>query len=101
MLLTVDDWERVTARPVPERESRPIVGVDLGGGRAWSAAVAVWRSGRVEAIAVAPGIPDLEAQEKRDRVPWGTYRKLGSERRSPHRRRVAGATARRAYSRRP
>ena len=76
MLLTVDDWERVTARPVPERESRPIVGVDLGGGRAWSAAVAVWRSGRVEAIAVAPGIPDLEAQEKRDRVPWGTYRKL-------------------------
>ena len=76
MLLTVDDWERVTARPVPERAGRPIVGVDLGAGRAWSAAVAVWRSGRVEAIAVAPGIPDLEAQEKRDRVPWGTYRKL-------------------------
>ena len=76
MLLTVDDWERVTARPVPEREGRPIVGVDLGGGRAWSAAVGVWRSGRVEAIAVAPGIPDLAAQERRDRVPWGVYRKL-------------------------
>ena len=76
MLLTVDDWERVTARPVPERTGRPIVGVDLGAGRAWSAAVAVWRSGRCAAIAVAPGIPDLAAQEKRDRVPWGTYRKL-------------------------
>ena len=76
MLLTVDDWERVTARPVPERSGRPIVGVDLGAGRAWSAAVAVWRSGRCEAIAVAPGVPDLSAQEKRDRVPWGSYRKL-------------------------
>ena len=36
----------------------------------------MWRSGRVEAIAVAPGIPTLEAQERRDRAPWGTYRRL-------------------------
>ena len=76
MLLTVDDWERVTARAVPERSGRPIVGIDLGAGRAWSAAVATWRNGRTEAIAVAPGIPSLEAQEKRDRVPAGTYRRL-------------------------
>ena len=76
MVLTVADWEQVTARAVPERSGRPIVGIDLGAGRAWSAAVGVWRSGRVEAIAVAPGIPDLAAQEKRDRVPPGTYRKL-------------------------
>ena len=76
MLLTVDDWERVTARQVPERVGRPIVGIDLGAGRAWSAAVAVWRNGRTEAIAVAPGIPSLETQEKRDRVPAGTYRQL-------------------------
>ena len=73
MLLTVDDWQRVTSRPVPERAGRPIVGIDLGAVRAWSAAVGVWRSGRVEALAVAPGIPDLAAQEKRDRVPAGTY----------------------------
>ena len=76
MLLDVADWERATERPVSEREGRPIVGIDLGAGRAWSAAVGVWRSGRVEAIACAPGIPSIEAQEKRDRVPWGTYRKL-------------------------
>ena len=76
MLLDVTDWQRVCARPVPEREGRPIVGIDLGAGRAWSAAVAVWRSGRCEALAVAPGLPSLEAQETRDRAPWGTYRRL-------------------------
>ena len=76
VLLTVGDWERVTAREVPEREGRPIVGVDLGGGRAWSAAVALYANGRVECRAVAPGIPGLEEQERRDRVPVGTYSKL-------------------------
>ena len=70
---TGEDWERVVARPVPPREGRPICACDLGGGRAWSAAVAVWRNGRMEAIAVAPVIPSLEDQEKRDRVPHGTY----------------------------
>ena len=63
-------------RPVPPRKGRPIFAHDLGGGRAWSAAVAVWRTGRVECLAVAPGIPGLEAQEKRDRVAAGTYRWL-------------------------
>ena len=95
MLLTVDDWRRVLARPVPDRDGAPIVGLDLGGGRAWSAAIAVWPSGRVEAIAVAPGIPDLDAQEKRDRAPAGTYRKPRRRRRSARRRGFAGATARR------
>ena len=76
VLLTVQDWERVKAREVPEREGRPIVGVDLGGGRAWSAAVALYPNGRVEVRAIAPGIPDLEEQERRDRVPAGTYSKL-------------------------
>ena len=78
MLLTVDDWQRVCSRPAAVPGGRPIVGVDLGGGRAWSAAAAVWRSGRVEAIAVAPGIPDLGEQERRDRVPGGTYSKLAA-----------------------
>ena len=73
VLLTVEDWEAMAERPVPAPQGRPIFGYDLGGGRAWSAAVAVWRSGRVECLAVAPGIPDLTAQEKRDRVPAGTY----------------------------
>ena len=76
VLLTVADWERLERREVPDRAGRPIVGVDLGGGRAWSAATAIWPNGRTEAKAVAPGIPSLEEQEKRDRVPAGTYGKL-------------------------
>ena len=76
LLLTVDDWELLTKREVPPRSGRPIVGIDLGGGRAWSAATAVWESGRVEALALAPGIPSIADQERRDRVPSGTYQKL-------------------------
>ena len=55
---------------------QPIVAVDLGAGRAFSSAVCGWRGGRVEALAIAPGIPSIEDQEKRDRVPTGTYQKL-------------------------
>ena len=76
MLLTVADWERVCARPVGERTGRPVVGVDLGGGRSWSAAVAIYPSGRIEALAVAPGTPSIADQERRDRVPTGTYQRL-------------------------
>ena len=76
MLLSTDDWQRVLAREVPERTGRPITAVDLGGGRAWSAAVAIYPNGRTEALAVAPDIPSISEQEKRDRVPSGTYRRL-------------------------
>ena len=76
MLLTEDDFDRVCSRPVPERAGRPIVGVDLGQSRSWSAAVALWPSGRIEALAVANGEASIEAQEKRDRVPAGVYRRL-------------------------
>lgn len=76
VLLTVEDWERVCSRDVPPREGRPIFAYDLGGGRAWSAAVAIWPNWRIEAIAVAPGIPSVERQEQRDRVPRGTYSNL-------------------------
>ena len=76
VLLTVAEWMRVIARPVAAREGLPVVGIDLGGGRAWSAAVALWPSGRCEAVAVAPGIPDIASQEKRDLVQPGTYQRL-------------------------
>ena len=76
VLLTVEDYRTMVKRPVPEREGKPLCAVDLGGSRAWSAALALYRNGRVECRALAPGIPNLEAQETRDRVPRGTYQRL-------------------------
>ena len=76
VLLDLESWKLVLTRPVTERRGRPAVAIDLGAGRAWSAAVAIWQSGRVEAVALAPGIPSIDEQEKRDRVPRGTYRRL-------------------------
>ena len=75
-LLTPEDLDRTLARPVPEREGRPVVGADMGENRAWSAATAMWQNGRIEAIAVCPGIPSIVDQERRDRVPQGTYQRL-------------------------
>ena len=76
MLLTVADFEDMAKREVPERAGEPICAVDLGGSRAWSAALVIYPNGRVEARAVAPGIPSLADQEARDRVPPGTYQSL-------------------------
>jgi len=76
VLLSVEDWERLLARAVPPRQQKPITGIDLGSGRAWSAAAGIWPNGRVEAVAVAPGIPSLEDQERRDKQPNGAYRRL-------------------------
>ena len=38
--------------------------------------LAIFRNGRIEAMAVAPGIPSLVEQEMRDRVPAGVYQVL-------------------------
>ena len=38
--------------------------------------MALWQSGRLEAVAFAPGIPSIAAQERRDRVPSNTYQRL-------------------------
>ena len=76
VLLTVEDWERVCGRAVPPRDGRPLVGLDIGASRAWSAAAALWRSGRCECLAIAPGVPSIREQERRDRVPAGTYQRL-------------------------
>ena len=75
-LITTAEWERVCARPVPECEGKPIIGVDLGGNRSWSAAAALWPNGRVEAWALAPGTPSLASQERDDQVADDSYSEL-------------------------
>ena len=75
-LITSAEFARVCARAVPASEGRPVIGVDLGGTRSWSAACALWPSGRIEAWAMAPGQPSLAEQEKEDQVPDSTYSEL-------------------------
>ena len=79
MLLTISDYEDMARRPVPPREGKPLVAVDLGSSRAWSAAVSLYRNGRIECRALAPGIPCLGDQEKRDSVAPGTYQMLADQ----------------------
>ena len=76
VLVSVDAWRRVEAREVPPREGRPVVGLDLGSERSWSAAWALWRNGRSECYALCPGIPALAERERMDAMPRGLYRKL-------------------------
>ena len=76
VLLSVDDYQLMTDRQVPEPDGAAIVGIDLGHSRAFSSAVAVWGSGRIDAVAVCPGIPSVEDQERRDHVPSGLYQRL-------------------------
>ena len=72
-LITAAEWSRVCARPVPACEGRPTIGVDIGGTRSWSAGCAIWPSGRIEAWALAPGLPSLSEQEAADQVAPDTY----------------------------
>ena len=77
-LLTVEEWELVTARPVPPRVGRPICGLDLGAaagpGMQVVSHMAQWPNRRLWQSLRA--IPSLRKQEERDGVPKGLYRKL-------------------------
>ena len=76
MLLSVPEWRKCEARALEPVDGAPIIGVDLAGGRSWSAATAVYPSGRVDGFALTSGIPDVAAQEKRDVAARGTYTRL-------------------------
>ena len=75
-LVSIQDWQAVEAREAPPRVGRPVVGLDLGSSRAWSAAWALWRNGRSECYALSPGVPDLKSRERQDCMPNGLYQAL-------------------------
>ena len=75
-LISVESWQEVLQRLPRPADGRPTVGVDLGTAPSWSAAVAVWPSGRMSAFALLPGLPGLDSQEVRDRAPRGLYQRL-------------------------
>ena len=76
VLFTVSQWQAVESREPASMAGEPIVGVDMGGSRSWSAAAILWPSMRVEVVSVMPGIPGVAEQERRDGVAPGQYQAL-------------------------
>ena len=77
VLLTLQDWRLVKARPVPPRPaSKPCVGIDLGQSRSWHACCAWWPNGRVEAFAMCGGVPSIEQKEREDLEDRNVYQRL-------------------------
>ena len=77
--ITADAWRAVEGRTVPEREGRPVVGLDVGAERSWTGCCPLWPNGRSECYAVCPGIPDLAERERQDAMPRGLYRRLHAD----------------------
>ena len=77
-----NETQRGNAYPGGGETSLTLTGLPSGAeyqvfsNRAFSAAVATWANGRTEALAVCPGIPSVAEQERRDKVPRGTYQRL-------------------------
>lgn len=73
LVLTVRQWLACTVPELPPRAGPCMVGVDLGGSTSMTAAVAYWpESGRFEARAAFPAVPDLDARGVADGV-GGVY----------------------------
>ena len=68
-LLDVDSWARVEVEILPPMSGPLVLGVDLGGASAMTAAAAYWpETGRLEGAAWFPGLPTLAERGLRDGV---------------------------------
>ena len=60
--------------PCSACEGKPVVAVDLGGNRSWSAACGIWPTGRIESWASAPGEPSLsDPRASRSSCGWHLF----------------------------
>ena len=68
-IISVPEMQRVMAREVGARRGRAVLGLDLGGSRAMTAAAALWpATGRLEVYAALPAVPGLADRGKADKV---------------------------------
>ena len=69
-IVSVTDWKQVevSADDLPEAEGRVFVGWDIGGSSSMTAALMLWESGRMEAIAAFPARPGIEKRGRMDGV---------------------------------
>ena len=76
-VLPDEDWRAVRGRAVAERVGPCVVGIDAGGSTSFSAAAGYWpESGRLELVALIPGIPSLDTQADRDDADVSAYDRL-------------------------
>ncbi len=68
-IISAVEMQRCMAREVAPRRGRCVVGLDLGGSRAMTAAAALWpATGRLEVYAAVPAFPPLADRGKSDGV---------------------------------
>ena len=69
LLLSADTWKRIECEDAPMPEGRYALGLDLGDGAAMSAAAGYWpETGRLDALAAFPAVPDLRERGLTDGV---------------------------------
>ena len=72
VLVPVEAWEACEADLLPSPRGPMVLGVDLSGGDAMAAAAAYWpSSGRLEALAAFPELPDLAERSRTDGADYG------------------------------
>ena len=69
LVVTAEDWRASEVDELPEAKGPMVLGVDLSGSWAMSAAAAYWpETGRLQGICAFPSDPDLKARGSRDSV---------------------------------